>query len=245
MIGIYKINSPSGRIYVGQAIDIDRRFYEYSILHCKKQKRLYNSLMKYGVENHKFEIIEECLENELNIRERYWQEFHNVLDIKKGLNCVYVKNDEKSGQLSEEIKKKISIANKGKTRTIEMNIKQSMAMILKHFNTSNYYKGGDPIIIIPNIEDVILRNGRRKKMPFHHIEKLKGRKMSEYHIEINRKAASKPIICTKTSKEYNSISEAAINNNYNISYLRKMISGHMNNRTTLIYKNWSEYDKYI
>lgn len=88
MIGIYKITSPSGRIYIGQSVDLENRQKVYSKLKCKLQIRLYSSLLKYGWVNHKFEIIEECSVEIINDRERYWQEFYNVLG-KKGLNCKF------------------------------------------------------------------------------------------------------------------------------------------------------------
>lgn len=112
MIGIYKITSPSNKIYIGQAKNINRRFYEYSILHCKNQIRLYRSLKKYGVENHIFEIVEKCLESELNERERYWQEYYDVLNRYKGLNCMYVETDIKKREMSKETRDKISMKNK-------------------------------------------------------------------------------------------------------------------------------------
>src|ERR1700761_706423 len=58
--GIYKITSPSGRIYIGQSINIWLRWKEY----CRignpsnlKQRLLHRSFQKYGVKGHKFEII--------------------------------------------------------------------------------------------------------------------------------------------------------------------------------------------
>ena len=62
MIGIYKITSPNGRIYVGQSKNIEKRIKCYKSLNCKGQKLLYRSLLKYGVDKHKFEIIIECSE---------------------------------------------------------------------------------------------------------------------------------------------------------------------------------------
>ena len=59
MIGIYKITSPSGRIYIGQSWDVNKRFKTYKNLQCKGQTLLYKSLSKYGVENHIFEMIHE------------------------------------------------------------------------------------------------------------------------------------------------------------------------------------------
>jgi len=112
MIGIYKITSPTNRIYIGQSIDISNRFYIYSINSCYKQKRLYSSLKKYGFDKHKFEVLCECEISELNKIERYYQEFYNVLSP-MGLNCVYQCTEEKKRLISNEMKNKISIANSG------------------------------------------------------------------------------------------------------------------------------------
>ena len=83
--GIYKITSPSGKIYIGQSIDIDRRFYQYRKLACKKQPVLYNSFIKYGIETHIFEIVEECEKSLLNERELYFIKFYD--SYKNGMNC--------------------------------------------------------------------------------------------------------------------------------------------------------------
>jgi group I intron endonuclease len=112
MIGIYKITSPSGKIYIGQSQDIKLRFYYYSIKYCFRQRRLYHSLKKYGSENHIFETIEECSIEELNKKERYYQELYDVIG-ENGLNCIYQGTDEKRKVVSDEMKRKISIANTG------------------------------------------------------------------------------------------------------------------------------------
>lgn len=117
IIGIYKITSPSCKIYIGQSVNILKRFNDYRTDKTKysSQTKLVNSINKYGVSNHKFEIIEECIEEELNLRERYWQEFYDVLNC--GLNCVLTKTTDKSGKMSEETKLKISKSNTGKIRS--------------------------------------------------------------------------------------------------------------------------------
>ena len=51
MIGIYKITSPSGKIYIGQSKDIEKRFKAYKNLKCKGQPYIYRSLLKYGSGN--------------------------------------------------------------------------------------------------------------------------------------------------------------------------------------------------
>jgi group I intron endonuclease len=113
MIGIYKITSPSKKIYIGQSVNIKRRFSKYRCLtKTNEQPALVRSFIKYGVEEHNFEIVEECLLEELNIRERYWQEFYDVL--KYGLNCTLVPTDTLPMIVSEVTRIKIGNGNRGK-----------------------------------------------------------------------------------------------------------------------------------
>lgn len=112
LIGIYKITSPNGRIYIGQSVDIKRRFREYKKLKCKEQPKLYNSFLKYGVDAHKFEVIELCMQKYLNNMERYYQTHYD--SVNSGLNLIYIKNEHFNGSHSEETKKKISETLKGR-----------------------------------------------------------------------------------------------------------------------------------
>lgn len=126
MVGIYKITSPSGKVYVGQSSNIPIRFSYYLKLRCKQQKKLYNSLKKYGVENHKFEVIEECNFFKLNERERYWQEYYNVLI--DGLNLVYTNTLDLNRRVSQETKQRMSESQKGKLYSDETKLKFSKRM---------------------------------------------------------------------------------------------------------------------
>lgn len=101
-VGIYKITSPTGKVYIGQSVDCERRKNSYTKMHCKGQRRLYNSIKKYNWSEHVFEVIEECDVELLNERERFWQEYYNTIDDHKGLNCMYTKTSDKSGYISEE-----------------------------------------------------------------------------------------------------------------------------------------------
>jgi len=117
MIGIYKITSPSNRVYIGQSIDIERRFRHYKRMACKEQVKIYNSFLKYGVDAHAFEVLELCDTEDLNNRERYYQDLYD--SVNNGLNLLYVKSAHFNGGHSEESKKKISDSLKGKTFTDE------------------------------------------------------------------------------------------------------------------------------
>ena len=75
-IGIYKIeNLINGSIYIGQSIDMEKRWSTHiSILNQNNHynAHLQNAWNKYGSENFKFSIVEECKPLELNDREIYW-----------------------------------------------------------------------------------------------------------------------------------------------------------------------------
>lgn len=116
IIGIYKIENPKGRIYIGQSNDINKRLkqYEKLTINIKNQPKLYRSLLKYGYNNHHPIIIEECPVEQLNERERYWQDYYDVLN--GGLNCKLTKTDDLSGDLSQETKEKIGNSNRGRPK---------------------------------------------------------------------------------------------------------------------------------
>lgn len=104
---IYKITSPSGKVYIGQTIDINKRIAHYKTMNCRQQPKLYNSIKKYGWNAHVFEILEE-INNEyikfwLNLQEIYWIDFyHSCID---GLNCT---TGGEGSNHSQETKQKIS-----------------------------------------------------------------------------------------------------------------------------------------
>jgi group I intron endonuclease len=118
MIGIYKITNPKDKIYIGQTIDFERRVYQYKMLNCKEQPKLYNSLKKYGFDNHRFELIFQCFECYLTHWERYYQELYNSTE-NNNLNCFLVTTSDKTGRHSEETKLKMSKSAKGKKKSVE------------------------------------------------------------------------------------------------------------------------------
>jgi group I intron endonuclease len=119
MIGIYKITSPSRKVYIGQSVDIDKRRNQYARMHnCKHQVKLLRSLTKYGFSEHLFEGIEECTIEQLNVRERHWQDFYDVIG-ERGLNCKLTNTEDKSGLYSQEAKDSISKSLKELYKTPE------------------------------------------------------------------------------------------------------------------------------
>jgi hypothetical protein len=109
--GIYKVVSPSKKIYIGQSVDCEARRKSYSRLHCTKQKKLLASFIKYGFDKHSFEVIHQCLPEELPSFEKYYVDLFNTFNSKFGLNIR--DGGGNRGKLSDEQKKKISDSLKG------------------------------------------------------------------------------------------------------------------------------------
>ena len=77
MIGIYKITNPENKIYIGYTTDLYKRKSYYKLNKGIGQTKLYNSIIQYGWDKHKIELIEECIEDELRHKEQYWIKYYN------------------------------------------------------------------------------------------------------------------------------------------------------------------------
>lgn len=128
--GIYKISSPTARVYIGQSIDIQKRFRIYKrVKPCFAQKSLYQSFLKHGVENHVFEILHvlpiDVMDDVLNDYEVFYIMQYRECGFKmlnmsfggKGRACRH----------SEETKEKIRKANLGKIVSDESRARMSAA----------------------------------------------------------------------------------------------------------------------
>jgi group I intron endonuclease len=192
MIGIYKITSPSRKVYIGQSKNLKKRFRYYKSFHCKNQIALYRSFLKYSVENHTFEIIEECTIELLNERERYWQENYN--SVNNGLNCLLTSTKEKKKVYSKETIEKMSNSLKGRIITKEWR--------------ENLSKSGKGRVFSQETRNKIIKNNTGRK--YSNETKLK--------IVLNRKK-SKVIIDLETGVYYYSTIDLANILNINASSL--------------------------
>ena len=76
---IYKITSPSNKIYIGKTYDLRKRINSHKCS-AKKNKNLilYNSIRKYGWDAHVLEVLEDVEDSLLNEREMHWiKEFNS------------------------------------------------------------------------------------------------------------------------------------------------------------------------
>lgn len=199
-VGIYKVESENGAVYIGQSIDIDDRFSRYKRKNCKQQILLYNSLCKYGINYHSFEIIKIIDIDGLSLKEikgilnkletefiNYFKSF--IKDNPKGLNLT---RGGDSKEVSDETKAKISKTLTGKKPNEKTRKKLSVAR--KGKNNPNYGKKASDETKKKQSE---ARKGEKnhmfgKKMPDDVKEKIresnKGKKRTKEAIENMSKA---------------------------------------------------------
>ena len=111
-------------MYIGQTINPATRFqqHKHDAQKAKENNQfniaLYNAINKYGIENFSFEIIEECLAKDLELREPYWISTLNTIvpngyNILKGGKHLFGENNPFYGKHhSEETKQKLSESHK-------------------------------------------------------------------------------------------------------------------------------------
>lgn len=175
MIGIYKITSPTGKIYIGQSINIERRFKTYINLRdsVKTSIKLYRSLVKYGVCNHFFEVVCECDVKELNNKERFYQDHYNSKE--KGLNCILTKSNDKSGvgiKMSQNQKDQISKVHKGKVYSEHTRNKIKIArakQIITQEHKDKISKNSGSARIVLNLQTGIFYDSAKKASQAHNI----------------------------------------------------------------------------
>ena len=117
--GIYRITSPTGKIYIGQSWDIKKRWQAYKGINPQRDvKYLYHSLRKYGWINHTSEVIFVLLnptQEDLNYFEVYFWKQHKV----RGDEMLNLRKPGKASRHTEETKKKVSESKKGQRKGIK------------------------------------------------------------------------------------------------------------------------------
>ena len=81
MIGIYKIeNLVNHKCYIGQSVNVADRWKthaKYGLgIDTPANNRLYSDMLKYGIWNFSWELLEECSREELDAKEKFYIELY-------------------------------------------------------------------------------------------------------------------------------------------------------------------------
>lgn len=85
-MGIYKItNQLNGMCYIGQSVDIDRRWKDHAKcglgIDTPVGNKLYKAMQEDGLYNFTFELLEECNRDKLNEKEKFYIELYQSNDF--------------------------------------------------------------------------------------------------------------------------------------------------------------------
>jgi group I intron endonuclease len=190
--GIYYIkNKINNKFYIGKSVNIIKRINEHkSYLNLNKHYNTYlqKSWNKYGEENFETGVIEECERNDLDYKEIFYIKDKNSLSPNGynltggGGGLLYVIHSEESIKkmslskmghiVTDETKKKISIANKNKPKNIPI---EYIKELRKRWTGSN-----NPCYGKPMDED------RKRKMIETKRKNMKPPKVKKTRLEIKR-----------------------------------------------------------
>jgi group I intron endonuclease len=189
-VGIYKITSPSNKIYIGQSTNIEERWEKGHKYNCGSGKKLKNSINKYGWEKHQKEIIEVCLVEELSLKETYWINYYN--SYKNGLNST--SKGGVQGYKNEKLRQKQSSSLKGREGAWTGKKRPEHSEWMKNNNMGKYLRTDEHRIIL------------KEKM----VGKIFSKETCNLISQNKTGKGLKPIICdTLYGVVFNSIKEAS------------------------------------
>lgn len=115
--GIYKIVSPTGKVYIGQSYDIHKRWKLHIWWSKKGNNVIYRSIAKHGADSHEFSIIHELPSDVDKVIMTNYEQLYMDQHRESGaimLNMTLAAGSTKGMVVSEETRRKISESNKGR-----------------------------------------------------------------------------------------------------------------------------------
>lgn len=221
--GIYKITSPSGRVYIGQSWDTYKRWRDYNEKSTRNQPVLNYSFKKYGKSAHTFAVIHSFLKDDINQDVLNEWEIHYINVFKQlGFTLLNCREGGSNGKLSAESLKKMSESLKGKpswnkgmkgvyTQSEETKRKQSLIKKGKPPNNAGKPRSKDAI------EKSAFKNSGRKRTLEQRLLMSERQKGRPYHGKNNGKVRSAE--CRKLHSE---IQKARLDNKGELHNLAKI-----------------------
>src|SRR6478752_2243162 len=225
MVGIYKITSPNNKVYIGQSTDVIRRWAVH-LYPSSKSYKLRNSLLKYGVASHTFEIIHELPADASSKVLDDYEQLYMDLYRSVGIELMNLKEAGSRGRHSIESRIKIGAASKG--HVMPCHVKD----ILRQHNIGHTRnKGKEKTEVHKKNISAALRGV--KKSDEHNrknSEAKKGCKCYLHGIDSAKHPKAKKIKCTSSGRVYGTIKEAAASIGIKRTTLSMMLIGKNKNK---------------
>lgn len=181
---VYRITSPSNRVYVGITCQFNKRFSVYRSKSTSRQTLIYNSIKKYGFDSHRIDILDEFNGNleYANGKEMFWirtfMSNKNKYPQQNGLNLTDGGDGTRGYKMSPELREHHSNIRKGKKLSEETKRKISEAgrgrkMNFTHLTPEYIQKLSERNKLYKHTEEAKKKIGEASKRT------MKGRKLSE------------------------------------------------------------------
>lgn len=215
---IYKISSPSGRIYIGKTINLKRRISDYRFKLNGRSSIIINSIKSHGWAAHKLEVIEDDVpEEKMDEREMFW-----ISELKS-----YVHHHREIGMNQ-------TLGGDGQ-RTTWMWNKPLREKMSKKFSGA-----GNPFYGKHHTEAVRSAQAKRAK----EFNLKSGKTIPKWGAEKGRLQVIRSVVCYNKNgiflKEYSSISEASIILNISISPIWANCNGRISNTHGFVFRYKTE-----
>jgi group I intron endonuclease len=135
---IYKITSPTGKIYIGKAVNFAARYATYRNRLAEGQPALHNSFLSHGFEAHLFEILEtNSIDKLVELEIKYIKEYKSFAKFNKnGLNLTEGGDGALGRVDSQEVKERRASSHRGAKRSEQTRKRMSLAAKGKSKNYS-------------------------------------------------------------------------------------------------------------
>jgi len=204
MIGIYRIrNLINGKCYIGQSVNIERRWYEHKLLNrddrCRVLKR---ALRKYGLDNFYFEIIEVCEVGKLNELEIFWIAKINP-EYNQTLGGIGAKGHYHSAEIKEVLSKRSrrqwnELSEEDKINRVKNNLKGPKV-------GHGVSEATREKLRLSNIGKKQSEETKNKRAETRNVNKLNGRK---HNMNPNSGNKKKKVFCVELEMEFESMVSA-------------------------------------
>ena len=214
MVGIYIItNTINGNRYIGQSIDIKRRFWDHRCISHERNRHMKHALKKYGKENFRYEVLEECDVDALDERETYY-----INLLKPEYNVM--SGGQVHREVTDDVKKILSEKSKQQWRKKSAS---ERADIIK--NNLIGPRKGHPVL--PETREKLRNANIGKKQSEETISKRMEtfRRKKEAGWVKNGKAHCKRIVCMETGEVFESVKSAGEHFNMRSTNISAMLKG--------------------
>lgn len=127
LVAVYKVtNTLTGKVYIGQSIDLRKRVSEYNTAaRYEKTRAIDRVIANYGTENFVLTILEECNKEVINDREAYYIELYKATNPEFGYNT----KEGTHRKYSEQASIRKSISHTGLKETADTKRKKSNTIV--------------------------------------------------------------------------------------------------------------------